>query len=55
LLTRARRARGPAAAQPDGRVTRNELARNRALAGPTRADEDEDVRCARGGFSAQSL
>jgi len=55
LFARTRRARRPAAAQPDARVTRDELARNRALAGPTRADEDEDARLARGGFSAQSL
>ena len=55
LFARSWRARRPAAAQPDARVTRDELARNRALAGPTRADEDEDARLARGGFSAQSL
>jgi hypothetical protein len=55
LFTRARRARRPAAAQPDGGVAGNELRRNRALAGPTGTDEDEDVRLARGGFSAQSL
>jgi hypothetical protein len=54
-LAGTRGARRPAAAQPDAGVTRNELARNCALPGPTRADEDEDVRCARGGFSAQSL
>jgi hypothetical protein len=55
FFTRARRAGRPAAAQPDAGVSRNELCRNRALAGPTGADEDEDVRCARRGFSAQSL
>jgi hypothetical protein len=55
LFTGAWRARRPATAQPDAGVTRNELRRNRALAGPTRTDEDEDVRSARGGFSAQSL
>jgi hypothetical protein len=55
LFTRARRAGRPAAAQPDAGVTRNELRRKRALAGPAGADEDEDVRGARGGFSAQSL
>jgi hypothetical protein len=55
LFTRTRRARGPTAAQPDARVARDKLCGNRALAGPTRTDEDEDVRRARGGFSAQSL
>ncbi len=55
FFTRTWRARRPAAAQPDAGVTRDELARNRALAGPTRADQYEDVRRARGGFSAQSL
>jgi hypothetical protein len=55
LFAGTRCARRPAAAQPDAGVARNELARNSALPGPTRADEDEDARCARGGFSAQSL
>jgi hypothetical protein len=55
LFTGTRRARRPTAAQPDAGVTRNELGRKGALPGPTRADEDEDVRRARRGFSAQSL
>jgi hypothetical protein len=55
FFTGTRRARRPASAQPDARVACDKLCRNRPLAGPTRADEDEDVRRARGGFSAQSL
>jgi hypothetical protein len=55
FFTRTRRARRPTTTQPDTGVTGNEAARNRALAGPTGTDEDEDVRRARGGFSAQSL
>jgi hypothetical protein len=54
-FTGTRCARRPTAAQPDAGVTRNELARQGALAGPARADQDEDVRRARRGFSAQSL
>jgi hypothetical protein len=55
FFTGARCARRPASAQPDAGVACDKLCRNRALAGPTGADEDENVRRARGGFSAQSL
>ena len=54
-FTRPRRPSGPAAAQPEVRILRHEFRGDRALAGPTGADEHEDARLASGRFSAQSL
>jgi hypothetical protein len=54
-FTRARRAGGPAAAQPELRGVRDECSGQCALAGPTGTDEDEDARLARVRISEQSL